>query len=103
MLEKGNFSSNKKTPRRCRKSQTGGSPPSPACEMKCCRALLFCAAFAQAAHGSFAEIFTADVCVYDGTAGGVIAAVETARLGKSVVLTEFGSHLGGMTSGGLSQ
>ncbi|HEX3797304.1 MAG TPA: FAD-dependent oxidoreductase [Verrucomicrobiae bacterium] len=67
------------------------------------RAFLFCAASALAAHNSAAEIITADVCVYDGTAGGVIAAVETARLGKSVVLTEFGSHLGGMSSGGLSQ
>lgn len=50
-----------------------------------------------------AEIITADVCVYGGTAGGVAAAVEAARLGKTVVVAEFGSHLGGMSSGGLSQ
>jgi lysophospholipase L1-like esterase len=42
-----------------------------------------------------------DVVVYGGTAGGVIAAVQAARLGKTVVLIEPGKHLGGMTSGGL--
>src|SRR3954470_11671477 len=42
-----------------------------------------------------------DICVYGGTAGGVAAAVQATRMGKSVVLLEFGSHLGGLTSGGL--
>jgi hypothetical protein len=50
-----------------------------------------------------AEIIESDVCVYGGTAGGVVAAVEAARLGKKAVVAEFGNHLGGMTSGGLSQ
>ncbi len=44
----------------------------------------------------------ADVLVYGGTSGGVAAAVQAARMGKSVVLLEPGRHLGGMTSGGLS-
>src|SRR5262245_36349619 len=44
---------------------------------------------------------SADVAVYGGTAGGVIAAVAAAREGKSVVLLEPGKHLGGMVSGGL--
>ncbi|MDA0591422.1 MAG: FAD-dependent oxidoreductase [Planctomycetota bacterium] len=44
----------------------------------------------------------ADVCVYGGTSGGVVAAVQAARMGKRVVLVEPGRHLGGMTSGGLS-
>ncbi|MBI2481903.1 MAG: FAD-dependent oxidoreductase, partial [Planctomycetia bacterium] len=43
-----------------------------------------------------------DVCIYGGTSGGVVAAVQAARLGKRVVLVEPGRHLGGMTSGGLS-
>jgi hypothetical protein len=43
----------------------------------------------------------ADVVVYGGTCGGVIAAAQAARLGKSVVLIEPGRHLGGLTSGGL--
>src|SRR5262245_551318 len=42
-----------------------------------------------------------DIVVYGGTAGGVTAAVQAARLGKTVVLLEPGRHLGGMTSGGL--
>ena len=42
-----------------------------------------------------------DVVVYGGTSGGVAAAVQAARMGKSVVLIEPGTHLGGLTSGGL--
>ncbi len=44
----------------------------------------------------------ADICVYGGTSGGVVSAVQAARMGKRVVLVEPGRHLGGMTSGGLS-
>ncbi|MBI1370277.1 MAG: FAD-dependent oxidoreductase [Planctomycetes bacterium] len=44
----------------------------------------------------------ADVCIYGGTSGGVIAAVQVCRMGKTAVLLEPGRHLGGMTSGGLS-
>ncbi|HVY68437.1 MAG TPA: FAD-dependent oxidoreductase, partial [Verrucomicrobiae bacterium] len=50
-----------------------------------------------------AESPASDVCVYGGTAGGVAAAVQAARQGKSVILIEPGRHLGGMTSGGLGQ
>ena len=42
-----------------------------------------------------------DVCVYGGTAGGVAAAIQAARMGKSVVLIEPSKYIGGMTSGGL--
>jgi len=48
-----------------------------------------------------AEVVTADVCVYGGTSGGVVAAVAAARLGKSVSLAVLDRDLGGMTSGGL--
>jgi hypothetical protein len=48
-----------------------------------------------------AEVIQSDLCVYGGTAGGVAAAVQATRMGKTVVLLEFGNHLGGMTSGGL--
>jgi hypothetical protein len=44
---------------------------------------------------------SADVVVYGGTAGGVIAAVSAARAGATVVLVEPGKHVGGMVSGGL--
>jgi hypothetical protein len=43
----------------------------------------------------------ADVIVYGGTAGGVIAAVAAAREGLSVALVTPDRHLGGMVSGGL--
>ena len=42
-----------------------------------------------------------DLVIYGGTAGGVVAAVQGSRMGKSVVLIEPGQHLGGLTSGGL--
>src|SRR5580698_5664009 len=48
-----------------------------------------------------ARSFDADVCVYGGTSGGVIAALEVARAGKTAVIFEPGEHLGGMSSGGL--
>ncbi|MDB6108389.1 MAG: xanthan lyase, partial [Pedosphaera sp.] len=67
------------------------------------KALFFLSLFLLACSLQSAEIITADVCIYGGTAGGVAAAVETARLGKTAVIAEFGSHLGGMSSGGLSQ
>lgn len=44
---------------------------------------------------------SADIVVYGGTASGVVAAVQSARMGKSVILVEPGKHIGGMTSGGL--
>jgi NADPH-dependent 2,4-dienoyl-CoA reductase/sulfur reductase-like enzyme len=56
---------------------------------------------AEAAHLKRADPAKCDVVVYGGTAGGVIAAVQAARLGKQVILIEPGKHLGGMTSGGL--
>lgn len=43
----------------------------------------------------------ADVCIYGGTSAGVVAAVQTAKMGKSVVLVEAGRHLGGMSVEGL--
>ncbi|MFH1070843.1 MAG: FAD-dependent oxidoreductase [Candidatus Glassbacteria bacterium] len=42
-----------------------------------------------------------DVVIYGGTSAGVIAAVQTIGLGKTVVLIEPGRHLGGLSSGGL--
>src|SRR5690349_4755662 len=48
-----------------------------------------------------AEPASYDIVVYGGTSGGVIAAVQAAKMGKTVVLIEPGKHLGGLTSGGL--
>jgi hypothetical protein len=43
----------------------------------------------------------ADVVVYGDASGGVVAAVQAARLGKRVILISQYGHLGGMTSSGL--
>jgi hypothetical protein len=43
-----------------------------------------------------------DVVVYGGTPTGVGAAVQAARMGKSVALLTFNGFVGGMTSGGLT-
>ncbi len=46
---------------------------------------------------------SADVVIYGGTSAGVSAAIQTARLGKSVILIEPTNRLGGLTTGGLGQ
>ena len=50
---------------------------------------------------SAAVVREVDICVFGGTSAGITAAVQAARLGKSVVLLEQGNHLGGLTAGGL--
>lgn len=50
-----------------------------------------------------AQTLTCDVCVYGGTSGGVTAAVQAAKMGKSVVLVSDYGHLGGMSSSGLGE
>jgi hypothetical protein len=47
------------------------------------------------------KIGEVDICIYGGTASGVVAAYSASKLGKSVILIEPGKHLGGMTTGGL--
>jgi hypothetical protein len=48
-----------------------------------------------------AEVVDVDVCVYGGTSGGIAAAIQAARMNKTVVLLEFDNHIGGLTTGGL--
>jgi hypothetical protein len=43
-----------------------------------------------------------DICVYGGTPGGVGAAVQAHRMGKTAALAVFRRHVGGMTSAGLT-
>jgi hypothetical protein len=54
------------------------------------------------ARAESAEPRAADIIVYGGTAAGIVAAVQAARMGQSVILLEPGTHLGGTTTGGLS-
>lgn len=44
-----------------------------------------------------------DICVYGATSGGVIAAYTAKKQGKSVLLIEPTTHIGGMSSGGLGR
>ncbi|MDQ1088351.1 FAD-dependent oxidoreductase [Siphonobacter sp. SORGH_AS_1065] len=46
-------------------------------------------------------VVNVDVCVYGGTSAGIIAAYTAQKLGKSVILVEPTTHLGGLTTGGL--
>jgi UDP-galactopyranose mutase len=59
--------------------------------MKHILTLLLLVSFPQPAAAQ--PIIEAGVCIY----GGVVAAVQAARMGKSVVIAEPGQHLGGMT------
>lgn len=44
---------------------------------------------------------TAEVVVYGATSSGVVAAIQVARMGRSVVVVEPGAHVGGLTASGL--
>lgn len=44
-----------------------------------------------------------DIVVYGGTSAGVTAAIQASRMGKSVLLIEPTSRIGGLTTGGLGQ
>jgi ribulose 1,5-bisphosphate synthetase/thiazole synthase len=46
---------------------------------------------------------TYDVVVYGGTSAGISAAIQATRMGRSVILLEPGSRVGGLTTGGLGQ
>lgn len=43
----------------------------------------------------------ADVVIYGGTSAGLAAAIQTSRMGKSIILIEPTQHIGGLTTGGL--
>ncbi|PYL01622.1 MAG: xanthan lyase [Verrucomicrobia bacterium] len=66
--------------------------------------ILLCCLLSLCLRGSAihsAETIESDICVYGGTSGGVAAAVQTARLGRTAVIVESGRHPGGLSSGGL--
>ncbi len=48
-----------------------------------------------------AEVVESDVVIFGGTSGGVAAAVQAHRMGKTAVIAEWSQHLGGLTTGGL--
>ena len=42
-----------------------------------------------------------DICVFGGTSGGIVAALQAQRLGKTAVIVNPSRYLGGLTTGGL--
>lgn len=44
-----------------------------------------------------------DVVIYGGTSAGIASAIQTSRMGKSVVIIEPSKRIGGLTTGGLGQ
>ncbi|MEO6741291.1 MAG: FAD-dependent oxidoreductase, partial [Chthoniobacteraceae bacterium] len=65
------------------------------------RFIIACLAIAMALSlpGQAGDVY--DIVVYGGTSGGLAAAIQSKRLGKSVVLIEPTKFLGGLTTGGL--
>ncbi|MCL4402965.1 MAG: FAD-dependent oxidoreductase, partial [Acidobacteria bacterium] len=50
----------------------------------------------------WAQSRAADVVVYGATSAGLAAAIQVARMGKTVLVLDPGTHIGGLTTGGLS-
>lgn len=46
---------------------------------------------------------TFDIVIYGGTSAGIAAAIQAKRMGKSVILLEPSTRIGGLTTGGLGQ
>ncbi|PIE23753.1 MAG: xanthan lyase [Planctomycetota bacterium] len=64
-------------------------------------AIVLAVVFAQCTSSQSAKDESYDVVIYGGSSAGVTAALQCARLGRSVVLIEASEHIGGLTSGGL--
>ncbi len=47
------------------------------------------------------EVFKADIIIYGGTSSAVIAAVQSHRMGRSVIIVSPDTHIGGLSSSGL--
>jgi hypothetical protein len=75
--------------------------------VRCFQILLlgYFAAWPLCAYGAepLDETKSYDIVIYGGTSAGVAAALQAARMNQTVVLIESGTHLGGLTSGGLGQ
>jgi hypothetical protein len=67
------------------------------------RRLLGLAAVAATAlaEGSAPDPATTDLIVYGATVAGLMAAIQARRMGRTALVLEPGTHIGGMTTGGL--
>jgi hypothetical protein len=63
--------------------------------------LLALLSFVYCKSGTGTDTFKADVIIYGGTSSAVTAAVQVARMGRSVILVAPDKHLGGLSSSGL--
>ncbi|MBD3629465.1 FAD-dependent oxidoreductase [Cyclobacterium sp.] len=52
-------------------------------------------------HPALGQNQSYDIVIYGGTSAGVAAAIQSSRMGKSVILIEPSNHVGGLTTGGL--
>ena len=64
-------------------------------------AVMLCLAGMSAGCGAKPQTQNHDLVIYGGTSGGIAAALQAARMGKTAVLIEPTQHLGGLTTGGL--
>jgi len=62
---------------------------------------LACALAAQTSAAQTPQVVEADICIFGGTSGGIAAAVQAARMGKTAVIINPTKYLGGLTTGGL--
>jgi len=67
-----------------------------------CSAVVLYLASAIGGAFAFGQTEKYDIVIYGGTSGGITAAVQAARMGKSVALIEPTGRVGGMTTNGLS-
>ena len=69
----------------------------------CCVAFLLITAMScsNSENDGNEEVYEADVIIYGGTSSAVIAAVQVAKMGKSVIVVSPDKHLGGLTASGL--
>ena len=66
------------------------------------RKLLFILSSVLVSLSCLAKTEKCDVCVYGGTAGGVMAAIQSSRMGCKVILVSENAHVGGMATSGLT-
>ena len=59
--------------------------------------------FLTVARPVFAQTESYDIVVYGGTSGGLVAGIQAKAMGKSVIVIEPSSRIGGLTTGGLGQ
>ncbi len=71
--------------------------------LNCCTAIAMALLLGILPGGSEAEPVERDIVVYGGTSAGIVAGIQAAAMGKSVIVIEPSEREGGLTTGGLGQ